>query len=390
MYKAFKYRIYPTVAQAKNIDSHIACARLTYNLALEVKSYAYKSLGFNLSKYDLINQLPALRSDFKWMKSVSSECQQQAILHLDGAFTKFYSRKSKYPKFKSKRSSQSFQARLRLKIANQKLYFSLFRDGIKIIQHRQFNGVMKQVTISKTRTGKYFASILVKTLDVLPLKPDINQETMVGVDMGLKYFATTSNGLKFENPSFLRKSLSKLKFIQSKAGRNKSNKSLRKLSRLHEKISNQRRDFLHKTSNSILRDSQSIAIENLNTEGMLKNHNLALSISDASWGLFFDMLEYKSAWYGKNLVKIGRFEPSSKLCSDCGVKNKDLTLSDREWLCMCGSIHDRDINAAKNIKQISLGGRLKSQGELPVLSGASILEADLQHSASQLKVNINQ
>ena len=199
--------------------------------------------------------------------------------------------------------------------------------------------------------------------------------------MGIKDFAITSDGEVFSNPKYLRKAQSKLKYVQSKYSKNKGKKIKQKLAKLHEKVANKRKDFLHKVSSKLVRENQTICLENLNVSGMIKNHNLAQAISDVSWSTFVNMLEYKSEWYGTNILKIGRFEPSSKICSNCGNINKELTLKDREWTCFtCHSHHDRDINAAINIKSFALKNNLsgtdrKNHDELPTLVGVMTHEA---------------
>jgi len=255
-----------------------------------------------------------------------------------------------------------------------------FREGIDIVLHRPTKGTIKQATISRTPTGKYFVSVLCETGEDCKPKPKVTEENTVGVDLGIKSFAITSDGEVFENPKCLRKAQSKLKYVQRKYSKHKGKRTKHKLAKVHEKVANQRKDFLHKVSTKLIRENQSIALENLNVSGMSKNHNLAQSITDASWSTFVSMLEYKAEWHGVNILRIGRFEPSSKTCS-CGVINKDLKLSDRAWTCKsCGTTHDRDILAACNIKSFALknilsGTDRKNQNELPSLEGVLTSEA---------------
>lgn len=383
MLKAFKYRLYPTDPQKELIARHIGSARFIYNLALETKQTAYAGNKVNLSLFDLNKQLPDLKKELPWLKEINSQSLQYPIRNLDNAFTGFFKGHTNFPKFKSKhRGSQAFGVPQNVFLKDDKLIIPKFREGIKIVLHRQIKGAIKQATVSRTSTGKYFVSILCDTGEDPMPKPKVTEETTVGVDLGIKSFLVTSDGEILDNPKYLRKAQSRLKYTQSKYSKHKGTKTKRRLTKLHEKVVNKRKDFLHKASTKLIRENQSIAIEDLNIKGMLKNHCLAQSITDVSWSMFVTMLEYKAGWYGKNILKIGRFDPSSKTCSSCGCINKDLKLNDREWTCpSCNSILDRDINAAVNIKSFALkrhlseGLRLKNQEELPTLVGALTPEA---------------
>lgn len=380
--KAFKYRIMPTRAQAELINKHIGSCRFVYNLALETKQRAYAGMRVNLSCFDLAKQLPGLKEECPWLKEINSQSLQQAIINMDTAFTKFFKGQSDFPKFKKKTARPSFNVPQNILLENDKLSIPKFREGIKIVQHRPFIGEIKQATITRTPTGKYFASILVDNKKELPNKKAIKEATTIGIDLGIKSFLITSDGKAFDNPTFLKRSLSKLKYTQRKYSKYKGKQTKHNLAVIHEKIVNQRKDFLHKTSMKLIRENQSIAIEDLNIAGMVKNHKLAQSISDAAWGEFVRQLEYKAEWYGKNIIRIGRFEPSSKTCSHCGNINKELTLQDREWTCVsCENVLDRDVNAAINIKNfafknhLSAEHRLKNRDKLLTLVGALTPEA---------------
>jgi putative transposase len=382
--KAFKYRITPTLEQSILIDKHIGACRFLYNLALETKQIAYAGNKINLSCFDLIKQLPDLKKECEWLKDVNSQSLQASITNLDTAFTNFFKGQSDFPKFKSKnKSTKSFNVPQNIILENGKLIIPKFKKGIDIIQHRTFEGKIKQATISKTPTGRYFASILVETTDNLVPKKKITKENTIGIDLGIKEFLITSDGEKVKNPKYLKKSISRLKYIQRKYSKKKGKRTKLKLQKIHEKVSNQRKDFLHKVSISLVKNHDTIAIETLKVKNMLKNHNLAQSISDVSWGMFTTMLEYKAEWYGTNIIRIGTFEPSSKTCSKCGIINKELKLSDREWTCKrCNSNHDRDINAAINIKNFALrnyvsGTDTKTRNELPTLVGVLTYEATI-------------
>lgn len=240
-----------------------------------------------------------------------------------------------------------------------------FKEGIKIVLHRQIIGTIKSATISVTPTGKYFVSILCDTNTEIPTKAPITESNTIGIDLGIKDFAITSEGEVFENPKFLRKLQSKLKYVQRKYSKFKGKRTKQRLALLHEKVVNKRKDFLHKVSTKLIRENQTIALETLAVKNMVKNHNLAQAISDASWSTFVSMLEYKADWYGKNILRIGTFEPSSKTCSACGTINKELALQDREWSCStCNSVLNRDINAAINIKNFALKNNLSGEHTL--------------------------
>lgn len=384
MLKSFKYRIYPTEIQSELINKHIDNSRFVYNLALETKIMAYAGNRVNLSCFDLINQLPDLKKECAWLKEINSQSLQAPIRNLDNAFTRFYKGQGSFPKFRSKREGkQSFHIPQNVILENGKLIIPKFKEGIDVVLHREVKGAIKSATISRTPTGKYFVSILCDTGEVCKLKNDITKEITLGIDLGIKNFLITSDGDVRDNPKYLCKVESKLKYVQRKYSRHKGKRTKNKLAKLHEKVANQRRDFLHKESFKLVSENQAIAIEDLDVKGMLKNNFLAKSISDAGWSMFTTMLEYKCEWYGVNLLKIGRFEPSSKTCSNCGTVNKQLTLKDREWSCVkCNAEHDRDINAAVNIKNFALrnyvsGTDTKTRNELPTLVGVLTSEAEL-------------
>jgi putative transposase len=380
--KAVKYRLYPSDEQCVLIDRHIGASRFVYNLALETKKNAYASAQVNLSCFDLIKQLPELKKECEWLKEINSQTLQGCITNMDSAFTNFFKGQSEFPKFKSKHKSRlSFSVPQNVIIEDNLIIIPKFKKGIKAVTHRIIEGKPKSATVSKTPTGKYFISILIETEGELPVKPTVTSDNTIGIDLGIKDFLITSEGEKIANPKHLKRSLSKLKYTQKKYSKYKGQRTKRKLALINEKVTNQRNDFLHKVSKKLIEDNQTIAIENLNVKGMVKNHKLAQSISDVAWGRFETFLRYKSDWYGSNILQIGRFEPSSKM-SDCGEINKELKLSDRVWTCKkCGTTYDRDIQAANNIKKFALrnyivqGTSTKNRQELPTLVGALTGEA---------------
>lgn len=382
MLKAFKYKINPTKEQSILLNKHIGASRFVFNLALECKQMAWAGNKVNLSCFALHSQLKDLKTECEWLKEINSQSLQQSITNLDKAYTAFFKGQNSFPNFKKKSNGGSFNIPQNVLLENGKLIIPKFKKGIDIVLHRPTKGEIRQATISRTPTGKYFVSILCETGEPIKPKTVVKENTTVGIDLGIKTFIVASDGKEFDNPKFLRKAQSRLKFVQRKYSKHKGKRTKHKLAKLHEKVANQRKDFLHKTSTQLIRDNQSVAIEDLAVSNMVKNHKFAQSISDAGWSTFVTMLEYKAEWYGKNILKIGRFEPSSKLHANCGHINKELTLSDREWTCpKCGEVVSRDLNASINIKSFALKNnlsverRLKNQGELPTLVGVLIPEA---------------
>lgn len=359
MLKAFKYELFPNNTQKSQLNGAMGSCRFVYNLALETKNAAYQA-GKSYSCFDLIKQLPDLKKANAWLIETPANSLQQAISNLDNAFTNFFKGRASFPKFKKKSGRQSFRIPTAVKVDFENWKVTLPKYGkVSLNVSRAFSGTVKQATVSKTPTNRYFISILVETcISKKSLKP-IQENTAVGIDLGIKHFAILSDGRKIENPRNLIKAQRKLRIAQrslsrKKKGSNRRNKQKLVVARINERVANQRKDFQHKLSTEIVNQYDTICIENLNVAGMIKNRKLAKHIADASWGSFETMLKYKADWEGKNVLQIGRFEPSSKMCS-CGVINNELTLSDREWTCgVCNTTHDRDILAATNIKRFGL------------------------------------
>ena len=367
--RAYKYRIYPTTDQKVLIAKHFGCSRHIYNWALSEKDKHYKETGKSLSKRQLQDRIVASKKDDKeWLTEVNSQSLLASLANLETAFTNFFQGRAKFPKFKSKYSGwQSYQCPQHVTVDFDLGTINLPKiKGIKVKLHRPFTGKVKTVTIKRSPSGKYFASVLIDDGRVDPVPAIIERENTIGLDVGLTEFLIDSEGNKTENPRILKASLVRLAVEQKKLARKKKGsanraKQKRKVSIIHEKVANRRYDFIHQVTAKLAdkNHATTIAVEDLNIKGMVKNHKLARAIQDASWGMFLTTLAYKCRWNGKNLIRIGRFQPSSKLCNGCGYKMKSMPLSIREWECpACHSANDRDINAARNIRDIGLADSL--------------------------------
>ena len=347
---AYKYRIYPNTEQKVFFAKCFGCVRFFYNKSLSDMNEIYKSTG----KFK--NITPAsYKEDYSFLKEVDSLALSNAQLNRNTAFKAFFSHKTGFPKFKSKRNDQSYTTNNQgsVKFSNNDRYISIQKcPRIRIKKHRDFIGTIKSITVSRTTDNKYYISLLVES-EIEPLK---ESNRTIGLDLGLKDLIVDSNGKKYKNHKYLTKSQNKLAKEQRKLskmvkGSHNRNKQRIKVARLHKHIRNQRNDYLHKLSKSIVDENQIICIESLLVKDMMSDSKLARNISDVSWSKLVSMLIYKANWYGRIVVKVPSIYPSSQLCSICGYKNsitKDLGI--RKWTCPeCGSIHDRDINAAKNI-----------------------------------------
>ena len=347
---AYKYRIYPNTEQKVFFAKCFGCVRFFYNKSLSDMNEIYKSTG----KFK--NITPAsYKEDYSFLKEVDSLALSNAQLDRNIAFKAFFSHRLGFPNFKSKRNNQSYTTNNQgsVKFSNNDRYISIPKcPRIRIKKHRDFIGTIKSITVSMTTDNKYYMSLLAEE-ETKPMEPT---NGMIGLDLGIKDLIVDSNGKKYKNHKYLTKSQNKLAKEQRKLskmvkGSNNRNKQRIKIARLHKKIQNQRNDYLHKLSKKIIDENQVICLEDLKVKNMMSNSKLARNISDVSWSRFVSMLIYKADWYGRKVVKVPSTYPSSQLCHACGYKNsitRDLAI--RKWTCpKCGSIHDRDINAAKNI-----------------------------------------
>jgi len=355
--KGFKFRLYPTDEQQVLMEKHFGCSRFVYNLGLELKNKTYKETKKSLSDLKMIEKIKELKhSDYPFLKEVNSQSVQDSLWNLSNGFTRFFKKISRFPQFKSKhKSGKSFGVpqHFTVDVVNGNIIIPKFKDPIKCIFHRKVDGKYNSLTISKNKKDQYYVSILVQTEIEKKEKYTIDKSKSIGIDLGLSSFLTTSEGIKVENPRHLRKKEKRLKRIQRRFSktlkRSKNREKMRlKLSTIHQKISNSRKDFHHKLSNQLVRENQTICIEDLSVKNMMKNRKLSKSIGDVGWSQFIRFLTYKCDWFGVNLLTIGRFEPSSKMC-ECGKINQNLKLSERTWKCSCGLVHDRDVLAANNI-----------------------------------------
>lgn len=364
----YKFRIYPSMEQQEIFARHFGCVRFIHNYLLKYRTESYVQDKKSVSVFEIIPLIAELKrkEGYGWLKVVNSQSLQAAALDLENGFSRFFKKLGGYPKFKKKANRQSFKVPQNFSLdqsgaGNWFLYLPKIKSGIRTEVHRKVEGTVKQVTISQDPDGCYYASLNCEVTENFFVAKKDNGGKKIGIDLGLTSFITTSDGEKIETPKYLRKSEDKLKVAQKRLSKKvkgsiNRKKARKKVAKLHKKVSNQRKDFLHKVSSRLIDENQVIYREDLNIEGMVKARNLSKSIADAAWGEFIRYLTYKAVWYGKLVIQIGRFEPSSKLCSCCGYKNNELTLSERSWKCkLCLTLHDRDVNAALNILKLGQG-----------------------------------
>jgi putative transposase len=349
---AYKFRIYPTPEQETVLRQTIGCCRFVYNWALAQRREAWvtskKSVSYNATSKGLteLKESP----EKAWLNSVSSVCLQQSLRNLDSAFVNFFKKRACYPVFKTRKNGGN--ARFldnAFRIDGNNLFLAKIKTPLKVIWSRKLSGEPSQCVVSQNASGQWFASLLCEEeISKLP-----HSDKRIGIDLGIETFASTSDGQKFGQPKRIRRLRQKLVRLQrlhsrKQKGSKNREKARLKVARLHQHIADTRNDFLHKLSTKLIRENQTIALEDLAVKNMVKNRKLSRRISEQGWRSFRTMLEYKAEWYGRELLIVDRWFPSSKTCSCCGRK-ADLSLKDRKWTCECGATHDRDINAAKNI-----------------------------------------
>jgi putative transposase len=407
MYQAYKFRLYPTAEQQQYFAGAFGCSRWFWNHSLNLCQETYKATGKGLSRGAIQGLLPQLKIEYPWLKKGAySQSLQVVALNLSVAYQNFFEKKAGFPSFKSKHGRQSVSYPQNVKVGEKSIKLPIVGE-VNCKVHRTFDGTVKTVTVSRNPDGKYFASILV---DDGILSTDVTTEgKAIGLDVGLIDFCVTSDGSKYKNPRHLKKHIKNLKRKQQKLSRkqrcapvgspdhgsatrqkgsNTRNKARRLVAKVHSKIKRVREDFLHKLSRKIVNKNQVIAVEDLNVKGMVRNHCLAKAISDAGWGMFGTMLKYKAEKDGKTYIEVDRFFPSSKTCNNCLHKVSEMPLDVRHWDCpKCKSRNDRDVNAAKNIRDEALrflalgtsaaasGGNVSRGGKISVLSDAVPLEA---------------
>ena len=372
MKKAFKYRIYPNKAQQALLEATFGCCRFVYNKTLDIRKTAYETDKTRFSKFDLIKKIKSLKEEFPWLRDVPSVCLPQAVDDMDDAYQKFFKSGNGYPKFKTKchsrkscrfpdQSSDVLQDISRLKLSKIGL--------VRYKKDCEFVGNLRLIVVSQDSDGKYYASCVVETGVEAPKPQPVEASTTVGIDLGLKDFIVTSDGRKIPNPRFYTTIDRRIARLQKHESRKQKGSKRRarirlKINKLYVKKRNLIKNFIYHVAKTLLRESQTLVMEDLNIVGMVKNHKLAKSIQNICWGELRRVLEYKSKWLGHNLIFIDRWASSTKTCSHCGFHNSTLTLSDRSWTCPgCGTHHDRDVNAALNIKRMGL------EKLLPAVSG---------------------
>ncbi len=367
--RAYQYRCYPTDAQAAVLARTFGCARFVYNWGLKLRMDAYYDRHDKVGYAETSAALTALKRqpDTAWLNEVSSVPTQQALRHLDRAFRNFFEGRGKYPAFHKKHGRQAAEyttSAFKWQAETRTLTLARMEGPLRIRWSRSFTGAPTTITITRDTAGRYFVSFLVEEeIGMLPVL-----DTAVGIDVGLIDLVTLSTGEKVTHPKHLAKSHQRLKRAQQslcrkQKGSKNREKARRKVARIHAQIADQRQDGLQKLTTRLIRENQTICVESLAVKNLIRNHQLARSISDAAWGEFVRQLAYKAQWYGRTLVKIDRWYPSSKRCYDCGHVVNSLPLDVREWTCpACGVCHDRDVNAAKNI--LAVGLTVTACGEL--------------------------
>jgi putative transposase len=391
--KAVKVRIYPNTRQQSHLAQAFGCVRFVWNQSLAAMSQTYKETGKGISAFTMKKQIPVWKTEYEWLKECYSQCLQSSVLNLSQAFINFFDGRTGYPTFKKRQGRQSMQYPQNVKIlSNAEIKFPGNLGVVKAKIHRDCAGTLRTVTVSRMPDGRYYASLLMDDgmenpvasekcgLGVSPSGApfqDNEDGKAIGIDLGLLDFVVTSDGSKYQNPRHLKKHERNLKCKQRKLSRKKDKTTNRRrkaklaVAKVHAKIARVREDFRHKLSRKIVNENQVIVVENLAVKNMVKNHCLAKSISDAGWGMFCTMLKYKAEAEGKVYLEVGRFFPSSHLCSNTLLSLPKMDLSVREFDCPhCGKRHDRDINAAINIRDEGL--RLLTLGTSVTAKGGNV------------------
>ncbi|MCY4364171.1 MAG: transposase [Gammaproteobacteria bacterium] len=397
MVKATKVRLYPTVAQQAALTFQFGAVRWVYNYALNWRSTAWKARGESITQRMTLDKLVELKrlEDTAWLRDADSQALQQSLLHLDTAFERFFKKQARYPNYKRKHGKQSLSYPQRVNVVDGNSLYLPKVGTVRAVLHRELVGKMKTVTVSRSWTGKYYASVLCDDGEPLPAPiGSMDEEAVIGLDMGLSHLAITSDGYKESNPRFLKQAQANLRRKQASLSRKQKgsanrNKARVLVAKVHEKVTNARNDCQHKLSKRLIDENQAVCVETLKVRNMLKNRKLAKSIADASWNELLRKLGYKARWTGKHLVQVDPWFASSKTCSVCGVRADVMPLSVRQWHCgSCGHEHDRDINAARTIRQqgilklkaeglsVSACGGLRKTGLFPAVAceaGSSVL-----------------
>ena len=372
--KTYKFRLYPNKEQEKMLANYFGSVRFVYNHFLAKRKEQYEQTRKSSNYYEQAKELTAMKKTeaFSWLKEINSQTLQHALRHLETAYVNFFNGRTRFPRFHSKKHGGSFAVPQYFKVEGNRIFIPKFKGGIRFAKSQDVLGELRNMTVSVTPCGRYYVCIMAH-VEVGDLE---KTNLSGGIDLGLKDFVITSNGDRYSSNKFIKKYSKKLATMQKHLSRKKKgsgswNRQRIKVARLQEKITSCRNDKLHKISVELIRRYGGVCCEDLNVKGRVKNHHLGKAVSDASWGTFVTMLEYKAKWYGKELVKIGRFYPSSKTCHHCGHVKEDLSLEDRYYTCPnCGELIDRDLNAAKNI--LDEGLRNISAGTVDYTDGEGV------------------
>ncbi|MET9792300.1 RNA-guided endonuclease InsQ/TnpB family protein [Streptomyces canus] len=371
--RAFKYRFYPSDAQAAELSRTFGCVRKVYNLALAARTQAWaRQEPVNYNQTSAMLTAWKKTEELAFLNDVSSVPLQQTLRHLQSAFTHFFARRARYPRFKSRKKSRKSAEYTTsgFRFRDGRLTLAKMADPLDIVWSRPLPQGVKPstVTVSQDAAGRWFVSMLCVDPGVKPLPAT---DAAVGIDVGLDHLLTLSTGEKIANPRHERRDRARIAKAQRELSRKAPGdganraKARRKIAKVHARIADRRRDLLHKLTTRLVRENQTLVIEDLAVRNMVKNHRLARAISDASWSEFRSMLEYKAAWYGREVIAVDRFFPSSRLCSDCGTVREKMPLSVRTWTCQCGTAHDRDVNAATNLLAAGLAASVCGAGVRP-------------------------